>query len=305
MELTQSISKELLNAATHINGYSPMIAWSNSIGWKPNIVKYAERHRSALLAEEFLVNSYYDRNDSETESSLRIFSEEAGVVVQSLMQKRDFIDCPNINLPDSISLDMSLGESILKRRSVREFTGDAIPLSYLATVARVAKGYTETAQMCLRDGSEITLNFSTVASGGHLYPIELYFVVLNVKGLASGIYCYSEHEDLLFKLHDENKVKEILASLSTPDFSSIRRANYFCLFAAQPWKSMCKYGNRGLRFVLQEIGAMTQNIHLANVCLGLGSIDWGGYYENETNSALNFDGVTQSILHMLLAGITG
>lgn len=303
---SKRIHPALINSATHLNGYSPFVPWSNSIGLKPNILKYAERYRSSSLAEDFLLNSYYTRGDFDTESSMQVFYNDAGVIVQSLLNKRDYSGLKKISLPDGVPLNMNLGEAIIRRRSVREFTGDMIPFNYLATIARAAQGYSDSALAKLPGDEEVELNFCTVSSGGHLYPIDVYFVVLNVKGLANGVYLYSYAEDALFKTGDDAQIKQILASFSVPEDYFLRfRANYFCLFVAHPWRSMCKYGNRGLRFVLQEIGSIAQNIHLTNVCLGLGSIDWGSYFENEINNALSLDGINQTVLHMALAGSVG
>lgn len=306
MQSKRPIHSGLINSATHLNGYSPLVPWSNSIGLKPNILRYAERHRSSSLAEDFLLNSYYTRGDFDTESSMQVFYDDASVVMQSLLNKRDYSGFKKIALNDGIPLSINLGEAIIRRRSIREFTGDTVPFNYLATIARAAQGYSDSAIAKLPDDEEIELNFCTVSSGGHLYPIDLYFVALNIKGLETGVYLYSNHEDALFKTGDAKQIKQILASFSVPeDYFLQFRANYFCLFVAHPWRSMCKYGNRGLRFVLHEIGSIAQNIHLTNVCLGLGSIDWGSYFENEINAALSLDGVNQTVLHMVLAGIVG
>jgi SagB-type dehydrogenase family enzyme len=301
-----AIRPELLNTSAYLNGYSPFVPWSNAIGCKPNLIKYTERYCSSFLAEEYLLNSYYTRGDVEAQLSVEQFYADASIVMQSLNNHRDYINLPIIPLPAGIALEMSLGDAILKRRSVSQFTGDAISINYLATIARVARGISDKAMAQLDKGNEVRLNFNAVSSAGHLYPVDLYFLVLNVKGLKKGIYLYSDHEDKLIQTGDAEQASQILASFSVAEnYYQHTKSSYICLFAAHPWKSMSKYGNRGLRFVLQEIGAMTQNIHLANVCLGLGSVDWGSYYENEVNQVMGFDGVNQSVLHVLLAGISG
>ncbi len=303
---SQSIRPELLNASAYINGYSPLIPWANAIGIKPNLVKYATRLTSSILANEYLVNSYYVRDDKEMEWSVRQFSEDAGVITQSLNNQRDNEELVRISLPDSAPLQMSVKDAMLRRRSVSQFTGDAVPLRYLATIARSAAGISGRATAQLKSGDAIDLSFNMVSSAGHLYPIDCYFVVLNVAGLEKGIYRYSGRDDVLIKTGDSGCVAHYCSGLAISENEmKYKRCNYMVLFVAQPWKSMCKYGNRGLRFVLQEIGSMSQNIHLAHVCLGLGGTDWGGYYEEEVNRVMLFDGVNQSILHMILAGIPG
>jgi SagB-type dehydrogenase family enzyme len=305
MPVQEDISNEIINASAYLNGYSPFVPWAEAIGCRPHLIKYTERYRSPLLAEEYLLNSYYTRNDMEAEISVEQFYDDASVMTQSLNNKRDYTGLQKIPLPMGVSLDLSLGEAILRRRSSHQFTGDAIGMAYLATIARSARGISSTALACLREGGEVKLHFSTVSSAGHLYPVDLYFIALNVKGLAKGIYLYLEQEDVLLKTGGDDQVKQILAAFATSSNPILfNRANYIGLLAAHPWKTLAKYGNRGLRFILQEIGAITQNIHLANVGLGLGSLDWGSYYEGEVNHVMEFDGINQSALHMVLAGIS-
>lgn len=300
-----SINQDLLNASACLNGYTPLIPWSASIGLKPNLIKYTERHSQPLLAEEYLLNSYYIRGDTASELSVELFYDDASIVTQSFNNQRDYSDLPQVSLPAGIALEMGLGEAILRRRSINQFTGDVVTLDYLATIARCARGVSDRGIASLKEGGEVKLDFNTVSSAGHLYPVDLYFLAMNIKGLDRGIYQYIEYKDALIQIADKKKMFEILDTFIVSSHSVMyNRCNYICLFVAHPWKSMSKYGNRGLRFILQEIGSISQNIHLANVCLGLGSTDWGGYYENEINNILGFDGINQSVLHVVLSGIS-
>jgi SagB-type dehydrogenase family enzyme len=65
---------------------------------------------------------------------------------------------------------------------------------------------------------------------------------------------------------------------------------------------MRKYGNRGLRFLFLEAGAMAQNIHLACEALGLGSFDCASVYDDEVHEALGIDGLHESLLHTVIIG---
>lgn len=52
---------------------------------------------------------------------------------------------------------------------------------------------------------------------------------------------------------------------------------------ARPWRSMRKYGPRGMRLTLHESGAMSQQLHLAATALGLAGTDWSGFYDVPAN----------------------
>ena len=49
---------------------------------------------------------------------------------------------------------------------------------------------------------------------------------------------------------------------------------------------------------------MTQNIHLAAVALGYGSVESASFYDDEMNDALGLDGGTYTVVHMILAGVS-
>ncbi|OAI48092.1 hypothetical protein AYO45_05310 [Gammaproteobacteria bacterium SCGC AG-212-F23] len=295
----------IMNAACYANGYNPLIAWTPSIGFRPNALKYANRFNHLNLGEEFLINSYTLRGDIENHGSLEIYTSDSELTMLSKMDKRER-NSHKISLPDSIPLNISLAEAIFNRRSIATYTGDSIGLPHLATVLRAANGVSSQAIVRSNSGGKICVKLRTISSGGGLYPVSLFVIVLNIKGLTRGIYEYLPTDDALYLFQDEKHIRPLLSGMAITDEQiSFSRANYILLMVGHPWKSMRKYGNKGLRFILQEIGSISQNVHLSNIGLGLGSIDCGGFYENEFNDALHFDGINQSILHTIIAGIAG
>jgi SagB-type dehydrogenase family enzyme len=81
-----------------------------------------------------------------------------------------------------------------------------------------------------------------------------------------------------------------------------REAAAICFLVARPWRSMRKYGDRGMRFVFLEAGAMAQNIALVAVALGLGSVDCGSFYDDEVHETLDIDGVYETLIHAVFLG---
>lgn len=67
-------------------------------------------------------------------------------------------------------------------------------------------------------------------------------------------------------------------------------------------RTMLKYGDRGDRFILQEVGAMNQNMSLLCENLGLGSCIIGGYDDDKVNDFLGIDGATESIQSVMIIG---
>lgn len=295
----------LLSSASYANGYLPLTAWSNSIGYRPNTLRYADRSQFTNYAEEFLINSYTYRNDIEGYGSAYQYESDVGMKMLSMIGNRDNSSQEKVLLPESIPLDLSLGEAILRRRSTRGFTGDIISLKHMASILRAVNGISAKALLRHNLGQSLPFSFKTIASAGGLYPISIFIVALNVKKLQRGVYEYSSKEDVLYQVADDSMIENIInAYAMSEELIPLKRANYICLFVASAWRSMRKYGNKGLRFVLQEIGAMSQQIHLANASLGMSGVDCAAYYENEINALFNFDGISQSILHTMVCGIS-
>ena len=83
------------------------------------------------------------------------------------------------------SLTMSIEEALRSRRSVREYSGQAIAMDSLSQFLEL--GYGITGETWWEDG--ITkLKQRTAPSAGSLYSNEVYIVALSVKDLCPGLY---------------------------------------------------------------------------------------------------------------------
>jgi SagB-type dehydrogenase family enzyme len=257
-------------------------------------------------AEDFLVASRFSRWDREVTLSARDYVADPSVVMLSRLDEEPWPEGVTVALPSPGRLRMELGEAIARRRSVRLFSGDPVSLAQLATLARHAAATTAEADVDLAGGGRATLRFRTVASGGGLYPVEVHVAALGVTGLDRALYRYAPREDLLVRYGGAGAVGRVLEAFPVPDeLISLNAAAAVLLFVGRPWRSMRKYGPRGLRFVLHEVGAMSHAVHLTVAALGLGSVDCSNYYDDEANDALGCDGVFGSLLHAVVVGWPG
>ena len=286
------------------NAYHTCTPQIKSIGFRTASLHYSERQQLNNLAEMFLVNSYLKRNDSEMGASISSYLTDDGMKMVSLTGQEDLSAYHLVNLGNGAPLDISLDDAIARRRSVRDFTGDPLQLNCFATIVRAAAGVSAIAEVTMNAGETAQFNLRTVPSGGGLYPIDLYIAALNIKNIKPGIYRYQALEDKLIEIGNQKKLDELLKSFSGAiDMVKSSNTSLIFLFVAKPWRSMRKYGNRGMRFVFQEVGGMVQNLHLAVAGLGLGSVDCASYFEDDVHRALNLDGVYQCVLHSTLIGI--
>lgn len=293
------------------NGVKTLDPWYGSSGFRTNHAKFrsATFDTGPRLGETFLLNTRLQRHDRESAASvLHYFTDEAKALL-SLNGLEASGGFETIDLPDSIELSLRLAKCLTMRRSRRVFTGDPIGLSVLATLCRAAAGITGREKAALRCGAPPTVEFAfrSAPSPGGLYGLDLYALAQNVRGLPQGLYLYQPRPDALLRVKTQERdgvIDRVHAATAYPDqtMTNSRAAVTFFL-VARPWKLLRKYGDRGIRYLFIEAGEMTQNIHLAAVALGYGSVESASFYDDEMNEALGLDGGTATTAHMVLVGL--
>ena len=63
-----------------------------------------------------------------------------------------------------------------------------------------------------------------------------------------------------------------------------------------------KYGERGYRLILIEVGHLSQNMLLLATSLGLGSCPVAGFIDNEANKLLDINLQKEVVLYMVAVG---
>lgn len=259
-------------------------------------------------AEEFLVASRMRRWDRETLLSMAAYSTDGETVSRSRVDREPVKQAPLVRLPEQSPLAIGLTEALAARRSVREFTAAPMSVSALAAILRHAAGVTAVGEVDLTDGGVVTSTLRTHASAGGLYPAQAWVVARRVSNLPTGIYRYRPDEDGLTPLPDPDGrlVERFCATRDVQDTTvDIEDAAAILLWVIRPWRSMRKYGARGLRFALQEVGAMSHSAALAVTATNLGSVDYSGFYEDEANDVLGLDGVLETLVHTTAVGVPG
>jgi SagB-type dehydrogenase family enzyme len=153
---------------------------------------------------------------------------------------------------------LSLEETLASRRTQRDFQPRPLSLEELAQLLWAAQGIT---------GANGYLR--TSPSGGALYPVDVYAVVgqTSVEGLASGIYHYLPSPHGLEQIASGDLRKGMAqASLNQ---SWMADAPVSLVLTAEYKRIEKKYGTRGRRYALIEVGHVGQNIFLQAEALGL------------------------------------
>jgi SagB-type dehydrogenase family enzyme len=153
---------------------------------------------------------------------------------------------------------VSLERAIKQRRTVRSFGNMPISKRQFSQILWSAQGITE-------DGG-----FKRASpSGGALYPADIYAVVGNncIEDLVAGVYYYQPMNHSVTKIAEGDRRNDLaIASLSQMWMAG---APLLFVITAEYRRITCKYGDRGIRYALMEIGHISQNIFLQCQTLGL------------------------------------
>ena len=178
-----------------------------------------------------------------------------------------------IKLPQpKYSSEVSLEEALLKRRSVRDYTGEPLTLGEVSQLLWAAQGITS------------KRGFRTAPSAGALYPIELYLIVGDVQDLAVGIYLYQPKTHELIMIAGKDVRKE-LASAALGQ-SSVKNGAIDLVFTAVYQRTTRKYGERGIKYVHMEIGHAAQNVCLQATVMNLGVVTIGAFNDEKVSKIL-------------------
>ena len=173
-----------------------------------------------------------------------------------------------VSLPEPKILgQMTIEESIFRRRSERSYQDKEITLEQLSQILWAAQGITDQ-----------SFGFRAAPSAGALYPLQIYIVKKD------GVYRYIPDGHRLVQLSDQDKRPSLVrASLGQ---SFIQEAPLNIVISGNFAITQAKYGARAFRYVCMEIGHVAENIHLQAVALGLASVAVGAFWDDVVKKSL-------------------
>lgn len=186
--------------------------------------------------------------------------------------RNEQVALPNLRSDSATSIEQAL----LRRRSIRQFRNAPLALGDLGQLLWAAQGSTDRA------------GFRTSPSAGALYPLEVYAVAGNVRGLPAGLYHYIPRAHALRRIADWDKRQAL--SLAAYDQLSIAEAPAILALCAVYERVTGKYGERGLRYVHMEAGHTAQNVYLQAVSLELGTVVLGAFDDRDVKGVLSLSG---------------
>lgn len=297
------ISAEVV--AAYNNSYLTFAGWLGSTGFRTHGLRCKDPGgRRAGVAEEFLAGTRFQAADRETEASVQGYFLDPGVCLLARNGEEYLEGLRTMPLPRGARLRRELGEVLSQRRSVREYTGDGLDAAQVASVVRAAGAITAAGHVDLVEGGERTIPFRTAPSPGGLYPVELWLLPLKVAGIPEAVWMYDPRHDQLVETGEAARIAVAMDSFAVPEeIIALSRAAAVVLMIGRPWRVMRKYGDRGVRYLFIEAGAIAENIHLACGALGIGSVDCASVHDDKLHAALGLDGETSLLVHAVVLGV--
>lgn len=272
------------------------------------IDKYSQKEfTDGNIAELFHENTKFTEiEDFQLGPSAGLFTQDTSFQFMQAKLAPDYRGKEKIELPSPEEVDRRIDDVVTSRRSNRDQTGEGISRQELSTLLHHSCGKTgESVVGEPEDGDPVTKKFRAYASGGGLYPVEIYLTVPNAgPDLDAGRYYYAPESHVLRVLERDEDIGERLADtfgISADIYDPLTSAVTFTLTGTL-WRSMAKYGPRGYRFILQESGHLAQNVLLLAEAMDLGAVPLAGFYDDKMNDFLNVNGVDETSLYTVAVG---
>lgn len=176
--------------------------------------------------------------------------------------------------PPELRGELSLEETLLKRRSVRRYLDEPLELKWVSQLLWAAQGITLESE-----------GYRTAPSAGGTFPIEIYIAAGKVSELQPGLYRYVPSSHSLVKTGDAD-LRIDLADAALGQ-GQVRNAPAVIIVAADYARSSSQYGKRSTRYTHMEAGHVGQNISLQAITYGLGTVMVGAFDDDKVKRVLN------------------
>lgn len=205
---------------------------------------------------------------------------------------KTYPDAKIIDLPRNWELSESRLTPLLQnRRALRKYLKKSITLEELAFMLWASQGIT---------AKSANYSFRSAPSGGALYPVETYFSANLVEGLKPGLYHFDVANFALERIVDEDCAEAVASACLDQKFMAQAAVTF--LWSVVFRRSMSKYGNRGMRYILLDAGHICQNLLVAAEATGNGGCPVAAFYDEEVNALLGLDGTEETAIYAAAVG---
>jgi SagB-type dehydrogenase family enzyme len=192
--------------------------------------------------------------------------------------------------------EMPLADVLRSRESEREFASKPLSAASLRTLLFHSCGVRTITT--LADGTPVYRR--NVANSGNLGSCEVFLIATDVEALVSGIYHYESAGGTLGLIRNgayRSWLREyVLYQVELAD------APLIVVLVGAAGRLKQKYGERGYRLALIDVGHVSQNLYLVATALGLAITATAGFIDDELDRALDLDGLDYASFLVLAVG---
>lgn len=180
-----------------------------------------------------------------------------------------------INLPKPLIIKSSFSDIMNARKTTRRFNPEkSVTLEELSTLLYSMQGKTHG-------------NKRSVPSARSVYPLEIYIITNNVKGLDNGLYKLDIDKFKLLKLKSadlKNEITEACSGQSVIENSQVR------IIITVTWKRLTdSMGESSRKWGIFEAGLASQNSYLAAAAMELNTVPVGGMDSEKVAKVIGVD----------------
>jgi SagB-type dehydrogenase family enzyme len=183
----------------------------------------------------------------------------------------------------------NLPETMLKRRSTREYSGAALTLAQLKALL----DFTYQPQNYVEQGLDGEPDYFDLSL------IETFITVSNVTGLDDGCYYYAPACQELRQIRFKNFRSELHFLCLGQNLG--RDAAAVLFHTADLRAAVSKWGDRVYRYLHMDAGHLGQRLNLAAIRLGLGVSGIAGFFDDQVNEVLGIP-ADEAVLYITTLG---
>ena len=182
-----------------------------------------------------------------------------------------------------------LENTILQRRSTREYTGRKLELAELKAIL----DFTYQPQHYVDQGMDGNPDYFDLSL------IETFVAVTGVVGLEEGCYYYAPKSQELRQIRFKNFRDELHYLCLGQELG--RDAGAVIFHTADLQKAIAKYGDRVYRYLHMDAGHLGQRLNLAAIALGVGVSGIAGFFDDLVNEVLGIPN-DEAVLYITTLG---
>jgi SagB-type dehydrogenase family enzyme len=191
---------------------------------------------------------------------------------------------------------------VLNRRSSRTFIGLPVTLTELSNMLVLSCGLKDSGRWLKGIDRPEQWPRRALPSGGGMYPLEFYLLVMNVTGLPQGLYHFDVPSGQLTQVRKDPAIFRFEEFWAQQDLFQRPAVIFYGTAIFQ--KSRVKYGARALRYILLEAGGIGAHMNLVANAMDVEFCYDGGGWENKIEEMIGIDGQQEGLVSSFMIGHT-